>query len=136
LKLLRSVRRFLSVPFAFCPLFLFADVAFHDSSTDITLESAVPVTRNNVAAWSQILRLNTHQPPVLFHSRTSFEFSDSFTQTLTQTNPNVLTRALRNVNKQKNIQCCQLKFFQGNQQKQLYSSISLCFHYFVHPSYL
>jgi hypothetical protein len=45
---------------------------------------------------------------------------------------NALTRALQSVNKRKNIQYCQLKFFQCSQHK-FYSSVSWPFHYFVHP---
>jgi hypothetical protein len=42
-----------------------------------------------------------------------------------------LTQALQSVNKRKNIQCCQVKFFQCSQQK-FCSSITSCLHYFVH----
>jgi hypothetical protein len=48
---------------------------------------------------------------------------------------NVLTRALQSVNKRKNIQRCQLKFFQFIQHI-FYSSVSQCFHCFVHPLYM
>jgi hypothetical protein len=44
----------------------------------------------------------------------------------------VLTGALQSINKlKKNVQCCQLKFLKCSQHK-FYSSISYCFHYFVH----
>jgi hypothetical protein len=49
---------------------------------------------------------------------------------------NMPTRALQSVNKWKmNIWFCQLKLFQCSQHK-FYSSISKCFHYFIHPFYL
>jgi hypothetical protein len=37
---------------------------------------------------------------------------------------NALTRALESVNKQKNIQCCQLEFFQCSHTNKFYSPIS------------
>jgi hypothetical protein len=73
---------------------------------------------------SQMRLLNTHTWPVLFHKRTSLPFSDSFTlNTIT----NALTQALQSVNKWKNIQYSQLKFFQCSQHKQILFLNSLVF---------
>jgi hypothetical protein len=59
---------------------------------------------------SQMLQLDAHQRSVLFQNQTSLQFSDSFTRTL-NTITNALTRALQSVNKRKNIQCCQISYF-------------------------
>jgi hypothetical protein len=46
---------------------------------------------------------------------------------------NVLTRALQSVNKLKNFQCCQLKFFQCSQHKQILFLNFLMFPLFCPP---
>jgi hypothetical protein len=51
-KILFNIRRSLSINVNFCPLFLFADVAFPwFVYTDITLETVALVTPNNVAVF-------------------------------------------------------------------------------------
>jgi hypothetical protein len=69
---------------------------------------------------SQMLQLNVHQRSVLLQNRTSLPFSFFFSHGLTlNTITNSLTRALQSINKQKNIQCCQLKVFQCSPYKQI-----------------
>jgi hypothetical protein len=43
-------------------------------------------TSNSVAVFVTDAQLNTRQPSILFQNRTSVQFSDSFTRTLTQHN--------------------------------------------------
>jgi hypothetical protein len=59
-----------------------------------------------------------------FQNRRSLSFSDSFTRTISEHN-NVLTRALQTVKQLKNIQCCQLKFFQCSQHELLINFLIL-----------
>jgi hypothetical protein len=87
--------------------------------TDIALETVTLDTPNNVQFLSHMLQLNVHQCSVLFQNWAGLPFSDSFTKTLCITDTNALTLALQSVNKQKTIQCCQLKFFQCRQHKQI-----------------
>jgi hypothetical protein len=88
---------------------------------DITLESETLHTHNNVAVFTTDAPVNAYQIylpsfkigqvsdfPVLSHGLPLY------------TNTNELTRTLQSVNKRKkNIQCCQLKYFQCNQHKQI-----------------
>jgi hypothetical protein len=103
---------------------------------DITLETVAVDTPNNVAVLSQMLQLNPYQRSVLFQNRTSLPFPILSHGLSLSTITTALTRALQSVNKRnKNIQCCQLKFFQCSQHK-FYSSVSYCFHDIARLLYL
>jgi hypothetical protein len=66
-----------------------------------------------------MLQLYAHQRFVFFQNPTSLPFFDSSHGLSFNTITNALTLALQSINKQKNIQCCYLKFFERSQHKQI-----------------
>jgi hypothetical protein len=116
---------FVSVDFR--PLFLFAHVVFpRFVYTNMTLETVALHTPNNLAVFV------TDAPAKRMPVMSSFKIGQvSHFLILSHglslnTTTNALTRALQSVKKRKNIQCCQLKFFQCSQYKQiLFLSVSV-----------
>jgi hypothetical protein len=118
-----SVRWLLSVSADFRPLLLFADVIFPwFIYANITYETVALDTPNNVAVF--VTDAPEKRTPTIYSlskSDTSPIFRFFYTDRHTAVT-NALTRALQNVNKRNNIQCCQLKFFKCSQYK-FYSSV-------------
>jgi hypothetical protein len=121
----------------FSPLYPFVDVVFPwFVYADIISETVALDTPNNVAVFV------TDAPTKNINDLSSFNIGQvssfpilSHGLSLSTITTNSLTQTLQSVNKQnKNIQCCQLKFFQCSEDK-IYSSVSWRFHYSVHSLY-
>jgi hypothetical protein len=121
-RILLNVWQSLSVSVDFCPLFLFTDVFPWFVYANI-IETVALDTPNNVTALSQMLQLKAHQWSVMSQNWQLSNFTVFWHNTII----NALTWALQSVNKRKkNIQCCQLKFFQCSQHKHiLFLSVSI-----------
>jgi hypothetical protein len=105
------------------PLFFFADAAIFlwFTDADITSETVALDTPNNVAVFVTMLQLNMHQRSVLFQNQISLPLSDSFAWIVTQHNHYCTDMSTTECTKmeKKNIEYCQLKFFQYSQHEQI-----------------
>jgi hypothetical protein len=132
---LLNVLRSLSVIVDFRPLFLFTNVVFPwFIYADITLETVALDTHNNVSVVitdASTKHTLTICPLSKSDKSPIFQF---FHADCHNTITNALTRALQRINKRKkNIQCCQLKFFQCCQHKQILFFSFLVFPLFCPP---
>jgi hypothetical protein len=95
----------------FRSLLLFADVAFpRFVYADITSETVAFHIRNNVSVF--VKDAPAKRAPTMSSFKIGQVFFPDFSNGLSpNTITNALTRALRSVNKRKNVQCCQTKSF-------------------------
>jgi hypothetical protein len=133
-KTVFNVWRSLSVSVDLRPQFLFADAVFPwFLCGDITLET---VAFDTLIMWqlSQLLHLNVHQRSVAFKIGQVSYFSILSHGLSLNTITNAVTRELQCLNKwKKNIQWCQLKYFQCSQHKRILFLNFLVFPLFCSP---